>query len=64
METYYLEMKRLLNVCDADSTIYSRKPVKVPGKILPLTTAQRRQVDRLSTERGYRRFVADLMSSV
>ena len=62
--TYVAEMKELLNVCDADSTIYTRKPVRVPGKIRPLTVKQRRQVDRLSRERGYRRFVAEMMTNI
>ncbi len=62
--TYVSEIKELLNVCDVDSTIYTRKPVRVPGKINPLTVKQRRQVERLSTERGYRRFVAEMMTSV
>ncbi len=60
--TYIAEIKELLNVCEADSTIYMRKPVKVEGRIRPLTMKQRRQVERLSTERGYRRFVADMIS--
>lgn len=62
--TYVSEIKELLNVCDADSTIYTRKPVRVPGKINPLTIKQRRQVERLSTERGYRRFTAEMMSNI
>lgn len=63
--TYVSEIKELLNVCDAESTIYTRKPVRVPGHtIRPLTLKQRRQVERLSTERGYRRFVAEMMTSI
>ncbi len=62
--TYVSEIKELLDVCDVDSSIYTRKPVRVPGKINPLTVKQRRQVERLSTERGYRRFVAEMMSNV
>ena len=62
--TYVSEIKALLNVCDADSTIYSRKPIRVSGKIRPLTTRQRRQVERLSRERGYRRFVAEMMTNI
>lgn len=62
--TYVAEIKALFNVCDIDSTIYTRKPVRVPGKIHPLTVKQRKQVERLSTERGYRRFVAEMMSNI
>jgi hypothetical protein len=62
--TYVSEIKELLNVCDADSTIYTRKPVRVPGTVRPLTVKQRRQVERLSRERGYRRFVAEMMTSI
>ena len=62
--TYISEIKALLNVCDANTTIYARKPVRMPGKINPLTIKQRRQVEKLSTERGYRRFVADMMTNV
>ncbi len=60
--TYVSEIRKLLNVCDVDSTIYERKPVKAPGKIRPLTLEQRQQVERLSRERGYRRFVVDMVS--
>ncbi len=60
--TYIAEIKELLTACEADSTIYKRKPVKVEGRIRPLTLKQRRQVERLSTERGYRRFVADMIT--
>ena len=60
--TYVAEIKELLNVCDASPTIYTRKPVRVPGSVRPLTVKQRRQVDRVSRERGYRRFVAEMMS--
>jgi hypothetical protein len=62
--TYVAEMKELLNVCDADSTIYTRKPIRVPGNVRPLTVKQRRQVERLSRERGYRRFVAEMMTNI
>jgi ClpP class serine protease len=63
--TYVAEIKELLNVCDANTTIYTRKPVRVAGNtIRPLTMKQRRQVERLSTERGYRRFVAEMMTSI
>jgi len=60
--TYISQIKKLFDVCDVDSTIYERKPVKVQGNIRRLTLKQRRQVERLSTERGYRRFVADMTS--
>jgi len=62
--TYVSQIKELLTVCDADSTIYTRKPVRVPGSIRPLTVKQRRQVEQLSRERGYRRFVAEMMTSI
>jgi hypothetical protein len=62
--TYISAIKELLTVCDADSTIYTRKPVRVQGNVRPLTVKQRRQVDRLSRERGYRRFVAEMMTSI
>jgi hypothetical protein len=62
--TYVSEIKELLSVCDADSTIYTRKPVRIPGSIRPLTAKQRRQVERLSSERGYRRFVAEMMTNI
>jgi len=61
--TYVAEIRKLLNVCEVDSTIYEeRKPVKVQAKVHPLTLAQRQQVERLSKERGYRRFVVDMVS--
>jgi hypothetical protein len=60
--SYISEIKELLTVCDANVTIYRRKPVKAQGKIRPLTLKQREEVERLSTERGYRRFIADMMS--
>ena len=60
--TYSAEIKELLTVCDVDSTIYTRKPVRVTSKIRPLTLRQRRQVEKLSRERGYRRFVAEMVS--
>jgi hypothetical protein len=62
--TYISEIKELLTACEAQSTIYRRKAVRAGGEIRPLTIKQRRQVDKLSTERGYRRFVAEMMSSV
>jgi len=62
--TYTAEIKELFAVCDVNSTIYTRKPVKAYGKIRPLTLRQRRQVEKLSTERGYRRFVAEMMSTI
>jgi hypothetical protein len=62
--TYISEIKELLTTCEAQSTIYRRKAVRACGEIRPLTLKQRRQVDKLSTERGYRRFVAEMMSSV
>lgn len=63
--TYVSEIKELMNVCDVESTIYAaRKPVRANGKIRPLTLEQRREVEKLSTERGYRRFVAEMMTTV
>ena len=64
MTTYISEIKELLTVCDVNSTIYKRKPVRICSVIRPLTMKQRREVERLSTERGYRRFVAERVSTV
>lgn len=62
--TYAAEIKELMNVCDVTSTIYTREPVKEGGKIRPLTMKQRREVEKFSRERGYRRFVADMMTTI
>jgi hypothetical protein len=62
--SYISEVRELLTACDVRSTIYERKPTRASGTIRPLTDWQRRQVERLSIERGYRRFVADRMGNV
>jgi hypothetical protein len=63
--TYIAEVKELLTACNVSSTIYERKkPTRASGTIRPLTAKQRREVERLSIERGYRRFVADRMGNV
>ena len=63
--TYSKEMYEFLEACGCASDIYTRKPVRIPGAtIRPLTRAQRNQVERLSTERGYRRFTAELMGRI
>ncbi len=62
--TYSAEIKELLTACDVEPDIYRRKPIRVSTRIRPLTAKQRRQVERLSTERGYRRFVAEMMSTI
>ncbi|NLT66958.1 MAG: hypothetical protein GXX84_10185 [Acidobacteria bacterium] len=64
MTTYASEIKELMNVCDVDSTIYLRQPVREGGQIRRLTTKQRREVEKVSTERGYRRFVAEMMTTI
>ena len=60
--TWISDVRLLLKGCEAN--IYKRKPTKSEGQPTALTLKQRRQVDRLSTERGYRRFTADRMSSI
>jgi len=62
--SYITEVRMLLTACDVRSTIYERKPTRVSGTVRPLTDWQRRQVEELSIERGYRRFVADRMANV
>jgi hypothetical protein len=62
--SYISEIKELLSACEVDSTIYQRKPVRVHGTIRPLTRRQRLEVEKLSIERGYRRFVADRMGNI
>ncbi len=62
--SYHLEMKQLLTACGCESAIYTRKPVKGTGEVQPLTPQQRRQVERLSKERGYRRIVVDFANRV
>jgi hypothetical protein len=62
--TYSSEIKELLTACDVETTIYTRKAVRAGGKICPLTMKQRRQVEKLSRERGYRRFVAEMMTTI
>ncbi len=64
MTTYASEIKELLEACEVQSDIYMRKAVRASGRIRPLTVKQRRQVEKLSTERGYRRFTAERMSNV
>jgi hypothetical protein len=61
---YISEVKELLTACDVRSTIYERKPTRAVGIIRPLTRRQREEVERLSTERGYRPFVAERMANV
>ena len=63
--TYTAEIKELFTACDVRPRLYEeRKPIRIPGSIRPLTTEQRRKVEELSIERGYRRFVADRMANV
>jgi hypothetical protein len=63
--TYIQEVKELLDACGCQATIYRKqKAVRPAGQVKPLTAAERRQVDRLSTERGYRRFTAERMSAL
>ena len=62
--TYISEIRELLTACDVRPTIYERKPTRVSGNIHPLTPKQRRKVDELSIERGYRRFVAERMVNI
>lgn len=65
MTTYTSEIRELLTACDVEPTIYStRKAVRACGRVRPLTLEQRQQVERLSRERGYRRFVAEMMTTV
>jgi len=62
MNTYITDVRRLLQQCGCASDVYERiKPVKIPGSIHPLTPGQRRHVDAVSRERGYRRFVVTHM---
>jgi hypothetical protein len=62
--TYVSEVRKLMTACEVHSTIYERKPTRASGTFRPLTEWQRRQVESLSIERGYRRFVADRMANV
>ena len=63
--TYIAEIKELFTACDVRPTIYmERKPIRIPGSIRPLTPKQRRKVEELSIERGYRRFVAERMANI
>jgi hypothetical protein len=62
--TWITEVRELLAACDVRSTIYERKPTRASGTIRPLTARQRREVEKLSIERGYRRFMADRMANV
>ncbi len=62
--TYISEIKELLEACEVRPTIYERKPIRISGKIRPLTPKQRRTVEELSVERGYRRFVAERMANI
>ena len=62
--SYISEVKELLTACDVRSTIYERKPTRASGTIRPLTARQRRVVEKLSIERGYRRFVAERMANI
>jgi starvation-inducible outer membrane lipoprotein len=62
--TYSAEIKELLAACEVETSIYQRKAVRAGGKVSRLTAKQRRQVEELSTERGYRRFIAERMSTV
>jgi hypothetical protein len=59
--TYIAEVRHLLEACDCRSDIYKRKSIRAAADPHPLTLKERRQVERLSTERGYRRFTADHM---
>ena len=62
--TYIAEVRELLAACDVRSTIYERKPTRANGTIRPLTASQRKEVERLSRERGYRPFLAERMANV
>lgn len=52
------DMKELLEGTEIQN-VYSQTPVKEEPNVQPLTNAQRKKVNSLSTERGYRRFHAD-----
>ncbi len=59
---YANEIRKLLDSCGCEATIYTDRKPALPdneGPVYPLTPAQRRRVERLSTERGYRRFTAE-----
>lgn len=63
--TYIREIRELLDACGCDGSIYrTHTAVRVSGKVTPITARDRRRVEKLSTERGYRRFTADLMTNV
>lgn len=62
MEIYSDEMHKLFDGLGIESNLYrERRPVRVQTQVRPLTQKQRDQVERLSTERGYRMFVAERM---
>ena len=61
--TYISEIKLLLSACGCESNIYKRKPTKCcKGECKPLTARERREVERVSKERGYRAFRAEMTS--
>lgn len=65
MNTYTDDIEELLIKSGCDNDFYStHKPVKEPGELKPLTAKERKQVERVSTERGYRRFTAEMMGGV
>jgi len=63
-DTYSQEIKRLMEGLEIRPTPYEERPApaKVRARIRRLTPSQRRRVEELSRERGYRRLVADWRS--
>lgn len=61
--TYSDEIKSLLAAIGYEPRIYSHEPTRETCRLRPLTARQRHQVDALSRERGYRRFVATYMQA-
>jgi hypothetical protein len=58
--TYIQDMKLLLKTCNVKTTIYEKEAIReINGNITPLTAKERRKVNSLSKEHGYRRLIVD-----
>ncbi len=68
--TFVQELRQLAQVLEVptkaeDAPVYSHQPaLPDAGKVRRLTLKQRRQVESLSTERGYRQFGAEFRSAI
>lgn len=61
--TYAHEMREFLTAIGHEATIYDREPARESSPVSPLTRRERKRVDELSRERGYRRFTAERMTA-